>query len=359
MALPNIKNMVGMTVTSVADSGLGLITLNAAVSGYQSCATAYGADANVDIRIKEGSAWEIARNCTYTNSGTTVNRGTLEASSTGSAVAFTSAAEVYVTNAASRIAKAYQGYLEPKAHTLTTAGITGEVGTLHVLTIAGLTDHRAFTLPAVCAVGDRVALCVVDGDDTYSVPLMPATGDTINAGTASAEWSRLFIAGEIVVFRCVTADSAWIVENDGRIHMVAHMSLTTAATTSAANTYVFASANSGVWTVDHDNASLATAATDKITIRRACKGIASVGLRTNSTLADGKYVNAAIEVNGSGFILNQFFTSSTAGLSGQIAGAIDDYFATGDYIRHTFRTEEANKGASAINANFLGFSEIL
>jgi len=90
------KNRVKMTVTSVASSGLGTITLNAASSGYQSFATAYGADATVDILITEGTSWEVARDCTYTHSGTTVTRGTLEASSTGSAVAFTSAAIVSV-----------------------------------------------------------------------------------------------------------------------------------------------------------------------------------------------------------------------------------------------------------------------
>jgi len=81
-------NRVKMTVTSVASAGTGDITLNAASTGFRSFATAYGANATVDILITEGTAWEIARNCTYTHSGTTVSRGTLENSSTGSAVAF-------------------------------------------------------------------------------------------------------------------------------------------------------------------------------------------------------------------------------------------------------------------------------
>jgi len=93
-------NRVKMTVTSVASSGTGDITLNAASSGFRSFATAYGANATVDILITEGTAWEIARNCTYTHSGTTVSRGTLENSSTGSAVVFTSAAVVSVIAAA-------------------------------------------------------------------------------------------------------------------------------------------------------------------------------------------------------------------------------------------------------------------
>ena len=86
------KNRVKMTVSGTP--GTGTITLSAASSGYQSFATAYGANATVDILIEEGTAWEVARDCTYTNSGTTVTRGTFEASSTGSAVSFTSAAVV-------------------------------------------------------------------------------------------------------------------------------------------------------------------------------------------------------------------------------------------------------------------------
>lgn len=93
-------NRVKMTVTSVASAGTGDITLNAASSGFRSFATAYGANATVDILITEGTAWEIARNCTYTHSGTTVSRGTLESSSTGSAVVFTNAAVVSVIAAA-------------------------------------------------------------------------------------------------------------------------------------------------------------------------------------------------------------------------------------------------------------------
>jgi len=103
MPLPNIKNRVGNAVSGTP--GTGTITLSSAEAGYQSFATAYGANANVDILIEEGDAWEIARDCTYTHSGTTVTRGTLEASSTGSAVSFTSAAKVYVIESAERVAR--------------------------------------------------------------------------------------------------------------------------------------------------------------------------------------------------------------------------------------------------------------
>lgn len=108
------KNRVKMTVSGTP--GTGTITLASASSGYQSFATAYGANATVDILIEEGTAWEVARDCTYTNSGTTVTRGTLEASSTGSAVSFTSAAvvsEVLTAFKGTNLEQAYSnGFLE-------------------------------------------------------------------------------------------------------------------------------------------------------------------------------------------------------------------------------------------------------
>lgn len=86
----NVANAVSGT------PGTGTITLGSAVSGAQSFASAYGANATVDVFITDGTAWEVARNCTYTHSGTTLSRGTLEASSTGSAISLTSAAVVRV-----------------------------------------------------------------------------------------------------------------------------------------------------------------------------------------------------------------------------------------------------------------------
>ena len=88
------KNRVKMTVSGTP--GTGTVTLNAASSGYQSFATAYGANATVDMLFEDGTAWEVARNCTYTHSGTTVTRGTLEESSTGSAISLSSAATASV-----------------------------------------------------------------------------------------------------------------------------------------------------------------------------------------------------------------------------------------------------------------------
>ncbi len=98
--MPLHKNRIAMSVSGTP--GTGTITLGSALTGYRSFSTGYGANATVDALFKDGSNWEIARNCAYTHSGTTLTRGTLEESSSGSAISLTSSAEVYVIWTAER-----------------------------------------------------------------------------------------------------------------------------------------------------------------------------------------------------------------------------------------------------------------
>lgn len=105
MSQPSIKNRVGC---ATATTGTGTITLGSAESGYQSFSTAYGADANVDILIEDGTSWEIARDCAYSHSGGTVTRGTLESSSTGSVLTLSGSAKVYVVESAYRLQRTLQ-----------------------------------------------------------------------------------------------------------------------------------------------------------------------------------------------------------------------------------------------------------
>lgn len=208
------KNRVKMTVSGTP--GTGTITLSAASSGYQSFATAYGANATVDILIEEGTAWEVARDCTYTNSGTTVTRGTLEASSTGSAVSFTSAAVVSVIATADR-GRTWDAAALNTQVAGTDADTTMAVNTLYTVDMsAWATADRTYTLPATAAVGDRVGIAITAGDASHELLITAGTGDTLNGISGGTEWSRLFITNEVVIMRCVAANATWLVENDGR-----------------------------------------------------------------------------------------------------------------------------------------------
>lgn len=94
------RNRLVTTISAVAAAGLGAFTVGPAQSGY---ATFSAGDSGLtfDVSVVEGTAWEVRTGCVYAHSGTTLSRGTLESSSTGSAIAFTAAAVLTVTMAAS------------------------------------------------------------------------------------------------------------------------------------------------------------------------------------------------------------------------------------------------------------------
>lgn len=80
--------------------GTGTITVGAAASGFRGFEAADNGK-TFSCLFLDGTAWEVATGCTYTHSGTTLTRGTREASSTGSAISLTSAASVSVIAPAS------------------------------------------------------------------------------------------------------------------------------------------------------------------------------------------------------------------------------------------------------------------
>jgi hypothetical protein len=98
----------------------------------------------------------------------------------------------------------------------TDGNLSAAVNTWYHWDISGLTADRTLTLPATAVVGDRVAITITTGDDAYEVLITAASGDTLAAIAGGTEWSRLFITGEVVILRCIVANTTWIVEYDGR-----------------------------------------------------------------------------------------------------------------------------------------------
>ena len=95
---------------------------------------------------------------------------------------------------------------------------------------AGLADLAP--LPDTAQVGERVGVYITAGLVTgtlYELDLVTAaSGSMINGADASSTpWSRLFIANETVIFRCIKAggagDTDCIVEHNGRIACVAFL----------------------------------------------------------------------------------------------------------------------------------------
>ena len=338
------KNRVKMTVSGTP--GTGTITLSAASSGYQSFATAYGANATVDILITEGTAWEVARDCTYTNSGTTVTRGTLEASSTGSAVSFTSAAVVSVILSAGAGQQVALNQV-----TGTDADTTMAPGTLYVVDMsAWATADRTYTLPATAAVGDRCAVMVTAGDASHELILTAASGDTLENIAGGTEWSRLFVTGEVVIMRCVAANATWLVEQDGRIDlpvMVAANGSTTQTLTRNANnqiTTVFA-------TVSEDVGANWDATNKRLLPRRA--GLYLVGaLVTVNAVQSGKPLLAFLQKNGPAYVGNApiIFGNGAAavasGLTTYVRMAVGDTLELQAYYEDTTTNRATTAGAN-------------
>lgn len=339
------KNRVKTTVSAVASSGLGAFTISTASSGYRTFAA--GDDGkSFDCLITEGTAWEVRQGCTYTHSGTSLARGTLEDSSTGSAVAFTSAAIVSVSATADRGRRWDASALEHVAGT--DANTTMEANTLYVVDMsAWATADRTYTLPAVAAVGDRVGVMVSAGDASHELIITAGSGDTLNGIAGGTEWSRVFITGEVVVMRCITANATWMVEYDGRVPQSAKMRLSTSADGETALTYTrpTAAASAGAWTDDFDNANLTDTANDRIYTRRTGRFAVVAAYAPKDTPTAGSYVNIEIRVNGTTVLGGPSATGSASGIN-RVAATIIAQLTAGDYIDYYYRTENGALGAS-------------
>ena len=232
---------------------------------------------------------------------------------------------------AERFAYSRIGGLVLAANTLTTANLTASVGTLHQLTIAGLTADRDFILPDTAAINERIGLYVVDGDVSFEVNIKTAaTGSLLNGVDRSVnEWSKVFIACETLIFRCVNAggagDTDWIVEYDGRIPCVI------VGGRGAAET---ATANSAFETVDLldavtvDNGSLHDTANERVLIRRAGNVLMSASLYITGASAP---VAAKLAKNGTGVTEYGYVQLVVAGDNGvNVTGTVN--VVSGDFL---------------------------
>lgn len=127
----NNRNRLKTTVSAVASSGLGAFTISTASSGYRSFVAGDDGLTFDGVLITEGTTWEVRDGCVYTHSGTSLSRGTLMDSSTGSAIAFTSAAVVsqggtagFATALAHQLDRAFTFIRSPSTGTQTVYSVT-------------------------------------------------------------------------------------------------------------------------------------------------------------------------------------------------------------------------------------------
>ena len=95
--MPILANRVKNTITAVAGSGQGTLTLGAAVDGFQSMADKIATGTNVRYSIEgPNDLWEIGQG-TFTTSGATLTRTPSESSSGGAAITATTDSVVFIT----------------------------------------------------------------------------------------------------------------------------------------------------------------------------------------------------------------------------------------------------------------------
>lgn len=207
------RNNVAVTVSSAP--GTGNITQGAALAGQQSMTTAYGAGTwPVDIDARGTGVWTVERNCSLNGATGVITRGTVEDGSSGPGVRVSLPADT-VVRVALPANVLQQIVLDDVAGP--NAATTMETGKRYAVDLSTFTADRTYTLPATCAVGDRIQVIVTVGSATRAVLFTAATGDTLNGVAGGTEWSRLFITGETLTFVCTAANAAWVVESSRMI----------------------------------------------------------------------------------------------------------------------------------------------
>lgn len=312
------KDRVGV-VTST--TGTGTITLGSAISGYQ--ALAAGDDGKiVYYTIKDGAAWETGAG-TYTHSGTTLSR-TLVASSTGSLLSLSGSAEVYLDLISSVAAQ-----IAPNIVSGSDADTSMAANTTYAVDMsAWATADRMYTLPTTAAVGDVVEIAITSGNSSFELLITAAASDTLNGVAGGTEWSRLFITGEVVRMRCVVANSAWIVEHDGRKPCVGYLAEDSSATSISHGTFT----KIGLDTSKTNVGGVVNTGSSRIDIRRA-GNYAIAGANNVGAVDSGTRLIGRIYKNGSS--MREIFRIGTAnvtgtGLGGGAVGGV--ILVAGDYI---------------------------
>jgi hypothetical protein len=224
------------------------------------------------------------------------------------------------------------GGLTYNATTVTTGNVTAVKENFYDCTIAGMTADRDFNLPTPAAAGERIALRVLDGDDTYEL--------IIKAN--AVELTRIFIANEYMSFVSHgTGAGDWKMEVDGRIPCLGYAERQAAQNINH-NTLTKIALDASV--IDRGNIVDVTT-NDRINIRRA-GNYEITGLTSIAGLEGGENLQALTYVNAAEFWRNVMWSSFTGTNNDETTqagpklyqAAIDDYVEL--YIKHNEGTAQ-------------------
>lgn len=361
------KNFLKTTISAVASSGLGALTISTASSGYRTFGAGDDGLTFDGITITEGTAWEVRDGCVYTHSGTSLARGTLQDSSTGSAIAFTAAA-VVDQNPSAGLA----GRIEQVALVRATGGdssITLAPNTHYTWDLSTLTADRTGTLPTTAAVGDAIEISAITGNASYELLLSTGSGQTCALGAtvvaASTEITRLLMAGESMRF-VYEATNKWTVQQDGRIPIQARSTAAGSGSTTqsiSAATYTLVNANLMTEEVDNSSSMGSDGGSKmRFTARRAGQFSISGGGYLNIAEDQKTYIGA-IALNGESVPNTKLWRVWSSGTGGAMAntGVNGKALAVGDYIN--LAVYQGGTGAFNLQDNagftYLSVTEVL
>jgi hypothetical protein len=167
-----MTKLVNRAKMTTATTGTGTLTLGSAVDGYQTFSNAGVANADV-VRyvIEDGDAWEIGLG-TYTSSGTTLTRGSIESSNADAALNLTGNAVVFVTAAGEDIFQPsdLDPYITSAALSGTTPSVDVGARDTYTLTTSGNTTFTFTGVPSSGQVGTFSLIITAGGTHTLTWP---------------------------------------------------------------------------------------------------------------------------------------------------------------------------------------------
>jgi hypothetical protein len=338
------RNFIRQTISNTPGVAGGF-TLSTAVSGFLGLEA--GDDGlSFDLKITEGTSSEARTGCVYTHGSTSLTRGTLEKSTTGAAVNFTSAAIVSV------VATAASGTRWDSAGLVLATGADANTtlvpDTTTNIDLSTFTADRDYTLPTNAAVGQEVELLISVGSSTRKVNWYTGAGQTLAYGgvvvAAASLITSFFISGENPRVKYLGGNK-WTTVRDGRIPCSGGYSITSgsAATGVGGTIYLLTAFPSAAATAKTSVGFVASGG--QVTTRRAgvYSGVSSYA--SGSSLVSAKYAGVFMYVNGAIVARNQF-AAGASGAGYRFVGW-EDNVAAGQTIDGRVRAEENNMGVTA------------
>lgn len=245
------------------------------------------------------------------------------------------------------------------------ANTTMAVGTLYRVDMsAWATADRTYTLPASAQVGERIGISVTAGNASFELIVTAAASDTLNGVAGGTEWSRLFITNELVIMRCVAANSTWVVEYDGRIPCSAFVARTNTSTGSApgASTWgVVPFGGDGTTSVARNVGSILVNASDRMTFRRDGIYHCAGSWTSASALADGDTLACSLGSNASTFLAHGPIFKLGASIAGRahVSALLDIVVATSANVSLLRFSTTNSEVAGSNNNSWFAAGEIL